>query len=241
MADNLDEWEREEPTFGLPIWDDETVSPSEASRNLEAISRHVEQYIGPVKSVFHELVSRTIHLDVMVVPPTAQRPFYTLVTSGVGDLPMDTPPGREDFNRAELLILLPSEWPLEEKDFKKAENYWPVHYLRMIGHFPHEYNIWISWFHTIDEPDEEPIENTPFTGLILFPPLCFSSDFAQLHCPNGDIITFCLMFPLYPEELKYSMKHGPLALMNRLEKHNVSWVVDPSRPPVVKRRGSLGR
>lgn len=153
---------------------------------------------------------------------------------------MDTPPGLEDVNRAELLILLPPEWPLQQKDFKKEENYWPVRCLQTIGRFPHECHTWISWFHTIGEPNGPPIANTPFTSFILVPPSCFSPNFAKLHCPNADTVTFCLMFPLYPQELRYKLRHGADALMKRLEKHNVSWVVDPSRPPVVKRRGSLG-
>ncbi|GFN30316.1 suppressor of fused domain protein [Paenibacillus xylaniclasticus] len=46
----------------------------------ELISQHVEKYIGPIQSVYHEIISDLVHIDIIVVAPTPERNFYTLVT-----------------------------------------------------------------------------------------------------------------------------------------------------------------
>ena len=41
------------------------------SENIEAISEHIAEHIGPVDSVFHEIISDLVHIDVHVVKPDA--------------------------------------------------------------------------------------------------------------------------------------------------------------------------
>jgi hypothetical protein len=100
------------------------------SENIEKISEHIEQYIGPVASVFHELLSDLVHIDVHIVEPTEERNFYTLVTSGMSDLPMAAPEGAEEFRYAELLIALPPDWPMGDDEWKQDENFWPIWMLK---------------------------------------------------------------------------------------------------------------
>ena len=71
-------------------------------RTIEAISRHVGRYVGPVAHVFHELVSDLVHVDVHLVPPQPNRDFVTLVTSGMSDRPMTLPPDCDAPDYAEL-------------------------------------------------------------------------------------------------------------------------------------------
>ena len=85
------------------------------SENIDRISDHIEKHIGPVASVFHELVSDLVHIDVHMVEPTPERPCYTLVTSGMSDKPMQAPEGHEDLAYTELMICLPPNWPLTEE------------------------------------------------------------------------------------------------------------------------------
>jgi hypothetical protein len=37
---------------------------------IEAITAHIEQYIGPIDSVLHELISPLVHIDIHVINPT---------------------------------------------------------------------------------------------------------------------------------------------------------------------------
>ena len=225
---------------GAPIYRHESKErdlsvPEEDTRNLEDIQAHLERYIGPVETVLHEVVSDLIHLDVLYIPPTSERPFTVLVTSGVSDLPMTVPEGMEDYARAEFLIALPETWPINEKAFKDEAHYWPVRWLKYIGRIPHEYDTWIGWGHTIPNGDPpEPISNTSFIGVMASPPYWLDSDFFQLTASNGDIISFYEMVPLYPEEMTLKLEKGAEELERRFEKENVEFVLDIDRPNVAK-------
>ena len=61
----------------------------------ELIEDHVERHLGPIESVFHELVSEYVHLDVLVVEATEERPFHYPVTSGMSSRPMPAGDGDE--------------------------------------------------------------------------------------------------------------------------------------------------
>ena len=43
---------------------------------LEDISAHIEAHLGLVKSVFHEIISDAVHIDVHFIRPTAVYPVH---------------------------------------------------------------------------------------------------------------------------------------------------------------------
>ncbi|MEO1085403.1 MAG: suppressor of fused domain protein, partial [Acidobacteriota bacterium] len=67
------------------------------AEHIERISDHIEEHIGPIASVLHELVSDQVHIDIHVVAPTPERDFYTLVTSGMSERAMAAPEQCADF------------------------------------------------------------------------------------------------------------------------------------------------
>ena len=84
-----------------------------SNRNIESIEQHIEKHVGPIETVYHEIISDQIHLDVLIVPATDAKPYHMLVTSGVSDLPMTLPEGIDHPDRVELLVALPPTWPLD--------------------------------------------------------------------------------------------------------------------------------
>ncbi len=62
-------------------------------RYLPTITDHIKKYFGADFFVLHEKKSSTVHIDVHVVRPTATRPYFTLLTSGMSDLDMRVPMG----------------------------------------------------------------------------------------------------------------------------------------------------
>jgi hypothetical protein len=209
--------------------------PEHSCRNLEDIEAHIEKHIGKIEWVFHELVSDLVHLDVLFVKATKERPYHVLVTSGVSDEAMNVPKGMENFARAELLIALPEDWPLTQADFKDGANYWPVFWLKQIGRLPHDYNTWIGWGHTIPNGDPpQPIENTSFTGVVLEPPFWLPAEFFQLTTQAGDLVSFYDLVPLYFEEMQLKLKLGVEELEKRFERAEIGFVLDPHRPNVAQ-------
>ncbi len=84
--------------------------------HIDAISEHIEQHIGEVTMVFHEIVSDLVHIDVHHVLPTEDRDFHTLITSGMSDKPMNVPDGAEVLLRG----LEAASRPAERSMFSEA-------------------------------------------------------------------------------------------------------------------------
>ena len=219
------------PIYRHEAQDDEITPPEEHARNLEDIEAHVEKYIGPIETVLHEHISDRVHIDIIVVPPTEDRPYAVLVTSGVGDLPMNVPDGFEHLERAELVIALPGDWPLNEEAFKDEANYWPIRWLKMVGHLPHAYDTWIGFGHTIPNGDPwEPIADTRFIGVMLSLTYWLDPEFIQLRASSGDTINFYDVVPLYPEEMKVKLFEGVEELETRFDRLRLGYVLDVERP-----------
>lgn len=64
------------------------------------------------QTVFHEIISDKVHIDIHVVAPSKKFPWYTLVTSGMSDVPMRAPEQYPDLAFAELFLCLPPDWKM---------------------------------------------------------------------------------------------------------------------------------
>jgi hypothetical protein len=104
--------EQEKSEAGVPIHrygerDREFQGPGGSPDALEHIDGHLAKHVGEADTVFHEIISDIVHIDVHHVPPGPERSFHTFVTTGMSDLPMQAPPDAEDCRYAELMIYLP--------------------------------------------------------------------------------------------------------------------------------------
>ncbi len=221
---------------GAPIYKytEEDVKGFESATgesSTDEISEHIQKFLGPVGMVFHEIISDKVHIDIHWVEATEERPYHTLITSGMSDKKMNIPEGVEHPGYAELCICLPKEWKISEDDFKDNNNYWPVLWLKYLARFPHEYNSWLSWGHTIPngDPVEPFAENTGLNAMMLLPSILFTEDFHQLKLENKSI-NFYSLIPLYQEELKLKLDKGVEALFEGFDKHMVGDILDINRP-----------
>lgn len=215
--------------------------PSEEG-NLEEISNHIEKYAGKIEMVFHELISDQVHIDLHWVKPTAERPYHTLVTSGMSNKPMTTPAEMNNFRYAELSICLPADWKISQEAFEDEENYWPLRWLKILSRFPHEYNTWLGYGHTI--PNGNP--PAPFSGrtnlntMILLPSILFNPEFHTLKISEEKTIHFYTIYPLYMEEVDLKMRKGAEALFDGFERIGLTDVLETDRENSVKRKKLFG-
>lgn len=213
-------------------------APVHERRNLEDIENHVAKYIGEVETVLHEIASDLIHLDVLYVPAVPGRPYHVLVTSGMSDLAMSIPDGMEEYDRAELLVVLPETWPISEQAMTDEASYWPIRWLKYVGRLPHNYNSWVGWGHTIPNSNPpEKIANTEFVGVMAMVPNWVEPEFFRLHSSSGDTISFYQLVPLYQEEMDLKLEFGAEELEVRFEQSNIGFVLDSGRKNVAKRKG----
>jgi hypothetical protein len=208
-------------------------------QNLEAISSHIERYVGPPEMVFHEIVSDLVHVDIHWVKPTAQRNYHTLVTSGMSDRPMAAPD--PSLRYAELMICLPPNWPLTQEAFQDERNYWPLRSLKILARLPHEHNTWLFASHTVPngDPAQPFAENTRLCCALVFVPMLFDQGFHTLQVNAGKTIHFLSLIPIYREELDFKLRKGFESLLERLGTVGVTELLDVQRKNACKKRWGL--
>ncbi|HEV7913200.1 MAG TPA: suppressor of fused domain protein, partial [Albitalea sp.] len=142
---------------------------------LEQVTRHIERRIGAIHTVFHEVVSDDLHIDLHHVKSTLFRRCEILVTSGMSARPMQVPSGARVPRFAEVLMVLPKGWPLSKSDFDDEKCYWPMRLMKSLARYPHHHNTWLGFGHTLangaTEAQTQPYaEGTSLCASVLLPP-----------------------------------------------------------------------
>lgn len=216
--------------------------PPAESVSLERVQKHLEPFLGRAESVFHEIVSHHVHVDVHLFLPGERRPAFTLVTTGMSDLPMSVPQGREEYAHAELMVTLPPDWQLTQQAFQDERWYWPVRWLKTLARFPHEYKTWLGHGHTL--PNGDPASplgpGTKMTGILVMPPISLPPESYVLDDGAGPKVHFYALYPLYDDEMSLKLAQGTDALIDRMEAANVMDLLNPARPSMVPRKKFLG-
>ncbi len=208
---------------------------------MEDIEGHFENlFPGRESFVFHEIVSDLVHLDVHILKPTEDNNFYVMYTTGMSDKPMNLPESLQDdahkhLERAELFMLLPPTWnPGEAGTLSNDipyEEYWPIQMIKYLARFPHEYNTWFAWGHTIPNGAayEPIIDGSDMGGFVL---LELDENFSPAKAADGTPIHLYMVMPAYKEEIEYKLKHGMGALDDLYTENDLPLVMDMHRKNV---------
>jgi hypothetical protein len=220
----------------------ETWLPVSGSSSLEAISAHIVTHLGEVDTVFHEIASSIVHIDVHIVKPSKQFPFIRLVTSGMSDLRMNVPEELDVPRFLELMVTLPPEWKVDSESFKDENWYWPVRLLKFLARFPHQYSTWLGYGHTI--PNEDPpkpyASNTRLCCALILPSPTVPEKFISLEISPEKTIYFLAVLPLYAEEMQQKLKEGGSDFLKKLSKAKITDLVNPQRPSVARPKKRFG-
>jgi hypothetical protein len=151
-------------------------------------------------------------------------------------------PGDADVPKyMELMVTLPEGWEIGDAQFQNENWYWPVRLMKYLARFPHKYDTWLGWGHTIPngDPAEAFAENCDFTGVIILPSVNVSEEFYTLTIDAEKQIEFFSMVPLYQEEMDLKLRKGTDALLEKFDKQGVTDIVDLNRKNVAKKRFGL--
>lgn len=201
-----------------------------SEKEVEKVEAYIKQQYGEFEEVFHEIVSLDIHCDIAMIPPTEERPYYTLVTMGAGAYRMDIPKELKKWKleRAEYVIFLPKDWNIKSD---KEEDYWPIRMLKDIARFPIYTDSWITLGHTVTmNEDSSPVaSNTELNSCVLLN--SFGKDKQIVEALKlrlfGDEVNFWQLLPLYQEEVEFTFDHTTDELIELLK--DVPMVVDINR------------
>ncbi len=187
-----------------------------SEEEMDCVENHIEKYFGNFGEVFHEIVSPDIHVDIVIIPPSVERNFHTLITMGMGARKMDIPQKFNTYHleRAEILVTLPADWDIKSNDEK---DYWPIRWLKILARLPITDETWLGWGHSI--PNGEPFaENTRLSGVVLQHPYVSGTEYCTCELPNDERINFYQIIPLYEEEMQFKIEHDTERLFKRFGK-----------------------
>ena len=125
------------------------------------IFSHIEKYLGYPDLTVNSRETDVISVDIHVVYPTDERPYLTLVSTGMSAAPMRGPDcGPLQFERAELIMYYS---PDAFREFCEdcVAHWWPVRLLRDLATLPHRHDTYLGCGHSIETGDAPPGEFGP--------------------------------------------------------------------------------
>jgi hypothetical protein len=208
--------------------------PPQHADCLEQIADHIATHLGQVETIFQETLSDTVHIDVHLVTPTAEFPYFRLITSGMSGLPMSVPDELTVPRHVELLITLPGHWKLDLQSLDDETWYWPVRLLKTLARLPHKHNTWLGWGHSVHngEPTTPYAPNTLLSSAVVLPSVSVPDDFHTLSIAPEKSIRFFAVVPIYQEELNLKLRSGLDVLLDEFDEAEVTDIVDPQRTNV---------
>jgi hypothetical protein len=159
----------------------------------------------------------------------------------MSDRPMAAPAERSDWAYAELYLCLPPDWKLDGEDAKEERFFWPIQALKFLARFPHQYETWLWYGHTI--PNGEPAQPfnafTQLCGFILLTPHCVPAEFHELKIDEQKTIRFFALVPMHREEVSLKSRQGAEAFENAFVAAGFSELLQVDRPSVVPDSGGM--
>lgn len=213
--------------------------PEDSGRYLEEVEAHFDSlFPGRESFVYHEIVSDLVHIDIHVMVPTEEQPFYVVYTTGMSDRPMSIPhefskEERKNLELSELYLFLPGDWVLggpgkTAKDISPA-HFWPIQMLKFLARFPHMYQTWLAYGHTLPNgPEYAPLDSSVgFGGAVIN---CGDGPLSTLTARDGRLLHLYQVIFAYKEEIEYKLKYGMEGLNQVFQEQDMSPILDPKRP-----------
>lgn len=202
------------------------------------IMEHVAKYFGLASDTISEIIPGSrVAVNIHIIPPSKERDFITLVTTGMSDYPMDNSEEANDYKYAELLLKLPSNWPINKNDMSDQNNYWPLGWLRKTAHIPHIYNGWLN--EGVILPNGEPpmpfVPNTKLSCIMVCKPK--ENGLERLVNSKCNVINFYTLVPIYEEERILASEKGYEYLINKMNERGMTDILDITRENVGLAKG----
>ena len=186
------------------------------------IERYITDAFGPIAQTFYDADKDAMRVDIAVTEPTADRRFYTLSTIGMGANRMRVPEALEERNAAfaELTVCLPAGWDL-------MNDSWPFHMLKTTARFPFDNHDMLGVGNAYHGSI---MKGSNFAGAFVIPAATRRRVSTRLMMPNGRIVNYYLLLPLYEDEWDYiTTRRDSASFWERYSERVGSIVVDPER------------
>ena len=190
------------------------------------IIKFIEENFGKVEEIY-EVGYGNFSLDVAQINPTKEKPYYTLITLGMGEHKMYNQNNENFSSFAELMISLPPDWNLDDKNYT-----WAIDELIQLTYIPFTYFFAYEWGHL--ENNFEPFSsNTKLSTVTLLYPERKKENSGLLKLENRNL-QFYQIVPLYDEEYTFALKNGMKNLLLLDVEKKISFIIDMNREKVLE-------
>ncbi len=223
-----------------------------AMTDVEKITPLHPEYTGQVQAYFHRLFpwrkwqivpdskDNPLPVDVEVLYPTAEEPFYLLHTMGMSAVPMHCPAGTLPQGKdmySELSLILPANWPFRpHQPISLADPAgWPLWLLMELGRFPHMHHLWMAYGFVLANTEQHtPFSSkAPFSGVTI---VQFEGELGEMPMQDGQKVDLLMPVLLYTEELALCDSIGVDAVVEKIiEETDGSFALDVRRQNTASR------
>lgn len=215
---------------------DNSVKLDNPEADIEYLIHHLKETYGEVSPLAITSILPASGLEgvsIHLIRDNRVEKCMTLFTTGLSNQPMKLPEGEEDYEFAELMIHLPSDWPLPD-DLSQASNeaLWPIKWMLQVAAYPRRNKTWLGGQTTVishNKPPQPLGTGTRFTCLLL---LADFAIFSPLYLPSQKLLHLYSMIPIYTEERALERKEGVAELLTRFSDNLISKIVDEGRENV---------
>lgn len=184
------------------------------AQEISDMKQFIESRFGEIEAIAHESQSDRLHIDMAIVRPTEDRPYYTVCTIGAGALRLNVPEElrlewhEEEY--AEYLIHLPANWNVMGEGYDREENWWPLRLLKTVARLPldaanfyADADDMIGW--------EADTSSADVRGTLLDCPLPDISTKTTHTLPTGRTVKFLQIIPITHEEYDFCKDNDDLS------------------------------
>ena len=190
------------------------------------IIKFIEENFGKVEEIY-EVGYGNFSLDVAQINPTKEKPYYTIITLGMGEYKMYNQNNENFSSFAELMISLPPDWNFDDKNYT-----WAIDELIQLTYIPFTYFFAYEWGHL--ENNFEPFSsNTKLSALTILYPEMKKENSGLLKLENRNL-QFYQIVPLYDEEYTFALKNGMKNLLLLDVEKKIGFVIDMNREKVLE-------
>lgn len=197
---------------------------------MQAVSEFIDRTFNTEPLVNHEIISPLVHVDIWCVPPASDRPWVTMLTSGMAELAQPAHPKFKGYSRIELVMAVPPDWPLAADPGTPSTRTWPLQLLREIARYPHVMGKPVGLGHTLEAPALAR-NDLGYSAVMLGAPSVFGDGDVRFRVRREEVV-FLSVIPIFPAELAFARHAGSSALWDRLLPVPVPELVGRREPQV---------
>jgi hypothetical protein len=166
-------------------------------RKYDDIRTYVSKKLGNIHLSIPSQINSELDIEVLIVEPAKNKPYYTLITSGLSQYEMKIPPFLESNSFCELVIYLPEDWKILNPNIN---HFWPINSLIELSRKIANNYGWVT-FSSIMSLNQNVSDNCSFDSFL------FISGVEDEAIIDSKYVSFFTLIPIYNEEALFGKQN----------------------------------